>query len=258
MLFHRFGTLSHILASAELTLWNKKVEDLSQDALLDKHAVDIVRNLQRLRGIDGDYDNDSGSSADRVGHRRTIHNLEKQRQKKRTIGTLDVAFKKRFFNMKEGGAAPGTPVLGRKLTMRQETIKALETRRNSVMAERKKSHMQTLGAAHEYGVTAGTALSSGGTLVGGSVLGGGLGVVATRNHRNSVASMNVKDLFDGVHGGQVNRAYEPAGYEAGGVVSEDEMDVVPGNGSAIRMHNVRNNVSWREQADAHPRSNSRM
>lgn len=257
MLFHRFGTLSHILASAELTLWNKKVEDLSQDALLDKHAVDIVRNLQRLRGIDGDYDNDSGSSADRVGHRRTIHNLEKQRQKKRTIGTLDVAFKKRFFNMKEGGAAPGTPVLGRKLTMRQETIKALETRRNSVMAERKKSHMQTLGAAHEYGVTAGTALSSGGTLVGGSVLGGGLGV-ATRNHRNSVASMNVKDLFDGVHGGQVNRAYEPAGYEAGGVVSEDEMDVVPGNGSAIRMHNVRNNVSWREQADAHPRSNSRM
>lgn len=84
------------------------MEDLSQDALLDKHAVDIVRNLQRLRGIDGDYDNDSGSSADRVGHRRTIHNLEKHRQKKRTIGTLDVAFKKRFFNMKEGGAAPGT------------------------------------------------------------------------------------------------------------------------------------------------------
>jgi len=82
-------------------------EDLSQDALLDKHAVEIVRNLQRLRGIDGDYDNDSGSSADRVGHRRTIHNLEKYRQKKRTIGTLDVAFKKRFFNMKEGGAAPG-------------------------------------------------------------------------------------------------------------------------------------------------------
>ncbi|KAK3909060.1 Chitin synthase chs-2 [Frankliniella fusca] len=256
MLFHRFGTLSHILASAELTLcWNKKVEDLSQDALLDKHAVDIVRNLQRLRGIDGDYDNDSGSSADRVGHRRTIHNLEKQRQKKRTIGTLDVAFKKRFFNMKEGGAAPGTPVLGRKLTMRQETIKALETRRNSVMAERKKSHMQTLGAAHEYGVTAAAALSPGGTLIGAA----GVGGVATRNHRNSVASMNVKDLFDG-HGGQVNRAYEPSGYEAGGVISEDEMDVVPGtgNGSAIRLHNVRGNVSWREQAEGHSRSNSRM
>ncbi|XP_034230764.1 chitin synthase chs-2 isoform X3 [Thrips palmi] len=262
MLFHRFGTLSHILASAELSLcWNKKVEDLSQDALLDKHAVDIVRNLQRLRGIDGDYDNDndSGSSADRVGHRRTIHNLEKHRQKKRTIGTLDVAFKKRFFNMKEGGAAPGTPVLGRKLTMRQETIKALETRRNSVMAERKKSHMQTLGAAHEYGVSAASAaaLVGGGTLVGGTLTGvpGGsvLGGVATRNHRNSVASMSVKDIFD-TAGGQINRAYEASGYEAGGVISEDEMEV---GGNALRLHNVRNNVSWREQ-DGHSRSNSRM
>lgn len=267
MLFHRFGTLSHILSSTELTFcWNKKVEDLSQDALLDKHAVDIVRNLQRLRGIDGDYDNDSGSSADRVGHRKTIHNLEKHRQKKRTIGTLDVAFKKRFFNMKEGGAAPGTPVLGRKLTMRQETIKALETRRNSVMAERKKSHMQTLGAAHEYGVSAaglGAGALAGGTLGGtlgggiangggGSVLGGG---VATRNHRNSVASMSVKDIFDS-HGGQVNRAYEPSGYEQGGVISEDEMEV-PVNGNALRLHNVRNNVSWREQ-DGNSRSNSRM
>lgn len=37
MMFHRFGTLSHILASTELNFcWNKKSEDLSQDALIDK------------------------------------------------------------------------------------------------------------------------------------------------------------------------------------------------------------------------------
>lgn len=37
MMFHRFGTLSHILASTELN-WacNKKPEELSQDALIDK------------------------------------------------------------------------------------------------------------------------------------------------------------------------------------------------------------------------------
>ena len=34
MLFHRFGTISHILASTEL--FSKKSEDLSQDALIDK------------------------------------------------------------------------------------------------------------------------------------------------------------------------------------------------------------------------------
>uniref|UniRef100_T1GKX1 Uncharacterized protein n=1 Tax=Megaselia scalaris TaxID=36166 RepID=T1GKX1_MEGSC len=39
MLFHRFGTISHILASTELNLCKKKSEDLSQDALIDKMNV---------------------------------------------------------------------------------------------------------------------------------------------------------------------------------------------------------------------------
>lgn len=42
--------------------------------------------------------------------------------------------------------------------MRRETIRALEVRKNSVMAERRKSQMQTLGANNEYGVT--TSVSS--------------------------------------------------------------------------------------------------
>lgn len=45
----------------------------------------------------------------------------------------------------------GTPILSRRLTMRKETMKALEVRVNSVMAERRKSQMQTLGAKNEYG-----------------------------------------------------------------------------------------------------------
>jgi len=84
------------------------VDDLSEDAFIDKNAVEIVRNLQRLRGIDDvDEDNLSGSYQDRIGHRRTIHNLEKQKQKKRVTGTLDVAFKKRFFSMTAEGEAEG-------------------------------------------------------------------------------------------------------------------------------------------------------
>lgn len=47
----------------------------------------------------------------------------------------------------------GTPILTRRMTMRRETIRALEVRKNSVMAERRKSNMQTLGANNEYGVT---------------------------------------------------------------------------------------------------------
>uniref|UniRef100_A0A2A4K4F7 chitin synthase n=1 Tax=Heliothis virescens TaxID=7102 RepID=A0A2A4K4F7_HELVI len=192
MLFHRFGTLSHILASTELNWFcSKKSDDLSQDALLDKNAIAIVKDLQKLNGLDDDYDNDSGSGPHNVGRRKTIHNLEKARQKKRNIGTLDVAFKKRFFNM-NANDGPGTPVLNRKMTLRRETLKALETRRNSVMAERRKSQMQTLGANNEYGVT--------------GMLNNNHGVVP--RHRTSTANISVKDVFAEPNGGQVNRGYE--------------------------------------------------
>ncbi|XP_028030344.1 chitin synthase chs-2 isoform X3 [Bombyx mandarina] len=190
MLFHRFGTISHILSSTDLNWFcSKKSEDLSQDALLDKNAIAIVKDLQKLNGLDDDYDNDSGSGPHNVGRRKTIHNLEKARQKKRNIGTLDVAFKKRFFNM-NANDGPGTPVLNRKMTLRRETLKALETRRNSVMAERRKSQMQTLGANNEYGVT--------------GMLNNNVGP----RHRASNANISVKDVFSEPNGGQINRAYE--------------------------------------------------
>ena len=103
--------------------------------------------------------------------------LEKQRQKKRAIGTLDVAFKKRFFALSGAGQDPSvegktarkfssaplatlyltrpfpiseTPILGvsSKMPMRRETLKALEQRRDNVVSERKHSKMLTLGASN--------------------------------------------------------------------------------------------------------------
>jgi chitin synthase len=81
-----------------------QVDDTSTDALIDRHAIEIVRNMQKLRGLDNDQDNDESSSdPDRISHRRTIHNLDKHSRKKQVIGTLDVAFKKRFFAMTAEG-----------------------------------------------------------------------------------------------------------------------------------------------------------
>lgn len=151
MLFHRFGTISHILASTELTCCSKKAEDTTEDAFIQRNAVDIVRQLQRLKGIDGDYESDSVRGG-QLGRRKTIHNLERHRQKKQAIGTLDVAFKKRFFSISaetaENGQDTETPVLGnmRRLSMRRETMKALAERRETVVQERRMSKMQTLGA----------------------------------------------------------------------------------------------------------------
>jgi chitin synthase len=105
MLFHRFGTISHILASTDLHCCTKKEDVLSDEALIEKNAVEIVKQMQKLRGIDGEYESES-SSSNRLAHRKTIHMLEKNRQKKRAIGTLDVAFKKRFFALSGGGNDP--------------------------------------------------------------------------------------------------------------------------------------------------------
>lgn len=80
----------------------------------------------------------------------------------------------------------GTPILSRRLTMRRETMKALEVRVNSVMAERRKSQMQTLGAKNEYGNNN-----------------------VVRNHRNSTASIPAKEVFEN---GQVNKAFEEDTY----------------------------------------------
>jgi len=169
MLFHRFGTISHILASTDLNCCTKKEDVLSDEALIEKNAVEIVKQMQRLKGIDGDYDSDSAAS-NRLAQRRTIQNLERNRQKKRAIGTLDVAFKKRFFALSGEEDAPGgqtegngsqkmninqTPILGAKLPMRRETLKAIEQARDNLISnlqnDRKGgSKMQTLGASNPH------------------------------------------------------------------------------------------------------------
>merc|ERR1712109_278498 len=138
-------------------------------ALIEKNAVEIVKQMQRLKGIDGDYDSDSAAS-NRLAQRRTIQNLERNRQKKRAIGTLDVAFKKRFFALSGEDDAPGganegngsqkmninqTPILGAKLPMRRETLKAIEQARDNLISnlhnDRKGgSKMQTLGASNPH------------------------------------------------------------------------------------------------------------
>ncbi|CAB3373394.1 Hypothetical predicted protein [Cloeon dipterum] len=236
MLFHRFGTISHILASTELNWYcNKKVDDTSTDALVDRHALDFVRHMQKLRGLDNDQDNDESlNDPDRISHRRTIHNLDKHSRKKQVIGTLDVAFKKRFFAISaENGKAEaaGTPVLGlnRKMINREEALKALEIRRNSVLAERRKSQMKTLGASKapsEYGVT-------------------GAQAMAAPRHRVSVASgVSLKEMFEPPTG-SVNHAYE-------------EEPSSMNNNSSVRLANMRSsNSKWKAPSES-SRKNSRI
>ena len=88
------------------------MDDINEEAFIDKNAVEIVRNLQRLKGVDdAEEDSESSSYRNRIDNRRTIHQLERQKQKKRVTGTLDVAFKKRFFSMTAEGEVEGIPAI---------------------------------------------------------------------------------------------------------------------------------------------------
>ena len=101
----------------------------------------------------------------------------------------------------------GTPVLGRKLTMRREVREALEVRRRSLQAERRKSQMQTLGAVNS--------------------------VIPRSQRISNAGAMSVKDLFANgtLNGpnGAANPAYEPSG--------DDDTD-------SLRLQNVARN--WAE------------
>jgi chitin synthase len=57
MLFHRLGTLSHILASTDLNCCSKKDEFLTDEALIEKNAVEIVKQVfsEHLKIFDYGY-----------------------------------------------------------------------------------------------------------------------------------------------------------------------------------------------------------
>lgn len=142
MILHRFGTLSHILASVELTPFSTKSdEDINDDEFIEKNGVRIARDLQRLRGIDEDDKSDDskygicGDGA-MVANRNIVTRLEKRFKHSRHIGTLDVAFKKRFQNLKnqvdpnanhlDSSRGLTTPILGGR--RKRETATAIVRR----------------------------------------------------------------------------------------------------------------------------------
>ncbi|XP_076333773.1 chitin synthase chs-2-like isoform X2 [Tachypleus tridentatus] len=148
MVLHRFATFSHILASVELSCCNKKVEDISDDAFIDKNAIYIAKQLQRLRGFHDQEVAEDKKGGNRLERRRTIHNLEKRRHQQPRIGTLDLAFRTRLFSISEEG--PATPVLkDLRRFSRRNTLRALERRRNTVVGL--ETRLNSLGGPMQLG-----------------------------------------------------------------------------------------------------------
>lgn len=208
MIFHRFGTLSHILASVELGLFSSKSdEDFDENAFIDKNAIQIARDLQRLKGIDEDDKSDDskyGACGNGMANRNIVARLDKRIRHPRQVGTLDVAFKKRFDELKHFGAdidnadagrGLNTPVLGGK--RRRETATAIARRqlggqmmdpRDGMMGGNRR--MQTLGRNNplvERGTRNRSTLDRGRPIMGAQQMGVGGG---GGGHDNGAYNMN--------------------------------------------------------------------
>lgn len=133
MLFHRFGTLSHMLAKT-------KVSAESQvKATEAKLGIQVAKELQDLRGANGDLVKERGLMEEHVGRRRTVHNIHKSHhlhQKKQVVTSLDTAFKRRLTMIAENNDL--APKISRKLTVHQHASinRMMATARKSVIQER--------------------------------------------------------------------------------------------------------------------------
>ncbi|VDK52865.1 unnamed protein product [Gongylonema pulchrum] len=129
MLLHRFGTMAHIIASTELFCCRKRVGHLTEDELVVQNAVEIARELQAIRGVD----ENAPPEEQAISRRNIVRHLESSKRSmyRPKTETLDAAFRKRFFALSSIQPVDRSSS-ERRLTLRRNTIRAIERRRNSI------------------------------------------------------------------------------------------------------------------------------
>lgn len=69
------------------------------DAHIEKNAIEIAKDLQKLNADDLDR---MGVDQAHVTRRKTLHNLERARETKHNVTNLDANFKRRLMNPESG------------------------------------------------------------------------------------------------------------------------------------------------------------
>ncbi|XP_052747041.1 chitin synthase chs-2 isoform X2 [Bicyclus anynana] len=148
MLFHRFTTITHLLATIDLNWYcTKRTDDQSEEAHFERHAVEIAKDLQKLNVDDLER---RGVDDSKVSRRKTLHKLERARDNKQSVINLDANFKRRLtilHNADPGEMVTRLPSLGGNAATKRATLRALMTRRDSVIAEKRRSQATRDSAA---------------------------------------------------------------------------------------------------------------
>jgi len=133
MLFHRWQTLCHYIASTKLNFFGSK-EEASETSSVNKNIMNVARQLQ-TPDIDKKDEEDQKSVANRrptVAQLTTYHNDRKGKNGQEI--NLEKMFRKRFENMDLSNQ--NDPMI-RRLSTRRSTLHALQVRRNSYISTRK-------------------------------------------------------------------------------------------------------------------------
>ncbi|XP_047986974.1 chitin synthase chs-2-like [Leguminivora glycinivorella] len=146
MLFHRMGTLTHLLSTVKLNWYcTQAPTNSTQQDVLETQVFDIIKELLNNKKITDDPVADDGIDATHVSRRKTIQNLERRRTVKPNEVNLEANFEKRLSSVIQNPKSEilaRLPSLGGTEAARRLTLRALQARRDSVIQERRKSQGQ--------------------------------------------------------------------------------------------------------------------
>ncbi|KAF7636294.1 hypothetical protein Mgra_00004281 [Meloidogyne graminicola] len=155
--FHRFGTITHIIASTELCFSQHPYDKLTEDELVAHNAIEIAKELQAFRGLDITTINDQLNHFIQPNPQifnqqiKIFNNLNNQQpstssnfpifsinsnknqkindKNNKKLDTLDAAFKKRFFALSSNNQQIlKNKSIGR--NFRKRELKTIETQGN--------------------------------------------------------------------------------------------------------------------------------
>lgn len=140
MLFHRFATISQILATTPLDWYcSKKVKETVMASELGEYAVQIAMKLQKPRP---EWDTENDDPNDKTGRTDTIHRLLFQHGKKQDWSNLETNFKRELF--KDGELNLG------KLAISKKTLSVLDDKRKSMTEYRKAKKSHLISSPNHY------------------------------------------------------------------------------------------------------------
>lgn len=133
MLFHRWQTLCHYIASTKLNFFASK-DEAAETSSVNKNIVNITRQMQNPEADKKEKDGDKGLGARRqtIAQLTTYHNKVKGHSGEEV--NLERQFRKRFESMDLSNQ--NDPMI-RRLSTRRGTLHALQVRRNSYISSRK-------------------------------------------------------------------------------------------------------------------------